>query len=283
MRRKNTLKADPKVGILKVMGTSGNGVYYAKISLGVIVLGLVRMFIHYALYQRPRLKQWVNALSASFDPLLAREPRLSFRNGKLYCMDGAHTIAAMMLKGLKTVNCMVYTNLTYQREAYNFFSWNTKFKEVKGWVNFFAREEYGDPIVGQIMDVVHSHKLTLPRDRGVAKPRHADMCNVSTLNDAYKLGGLNLLSKVCKALSCWKVNGHLAAAAKNVEIQRGLTKFLYETDASMRAVCRVLQEMSPEAIRRIAAKMPSKGRIDAPQMNMAFHSVVNTSRMMKAA
>jgi hypothetical protein len=274
--RKKTLKVDRKLGIVKVLGQKANGAWYATISL-------MAQFIYYACYQRAEDSKWVNTLAKAFDPRKASEPRLSLRNNKLYCIDGRQTIAAMLKRGLKTVECIVFNDLTYTKEAEYFFDWNTQFKEMAGWVNFYARVEASDPVTKTMIDIAHKHKLTLPRDRGVDKPRHADIANVSTLNESYRKGGFALLAKVCKVLACWKENGHVAKAAKDVALLRGLVKYLQETKNSMASILRVLRHLKPEVIRQIAADMPSKGRIDATQMKMAFEAVVSSGQMMKAA
>lgn len=72
-------------------------------------------------YQRPLSTRRVQAIANQWDETLANEPKLSFRDGKYYCFDGQHTIAARKLRnGGKDldIRAKVYTGLTYEEEAW---------------------------------------------------------------------------------------------------------------------------------------------------------------------
>ena len=59
----------------------------------------------------------------SFDPRLANEVKVSFRDGKFYVFDGAHTLSALKrIHGEDSfmVDCKVYYGLSYEDEAYLF-------------------------------------------------------------------------------------------------------------------------------------------------------------------
>lgn len=74
-------------------------------------------------YQRKIDTARVDRIVESFDPRLANEVKVSFRDGKFFVFDGAHTLSA--LKRIHTeesfmVDCKVYYGLSYEDEAYLF-------------------------------------------------------------------------------------------------------------------------------------------------------------------
>lgn len=71
-------------------------------------------------YQRKIDKEKVRHIVSEFDERIANEPKLSFRDGKYYCFDGQHTIAARKAlnkgKNLDIV-CKVFYDLDQSQEA----------------------------------------------------------------------------------------------------------------------------------------------------------------------
>ena len=74
-------------------------------------------------YQRKIDSARVERIVNSFDPRLANEVKVSFRDGKFYVFDGAHTLSALKrIHGGDSfmVDCKVYYGLSYEDEAYLF-------------------------------------------------------------------------------------------------------------------------------------------------------------------
>ena len=74
-------------------------------------------------YQRKIDAARVERIVNSFDPRLANEVKVSFRDGKFYVFDGAHTLSALKrIHGEEAfmVDCKVYYGLSYEDEAYLF-------------------------------------------------------------------------------------------------------------------------------------------------------------------
>ena len=66
-------------------------------------------------------------IAADFNEYVANEPKVSFRNGKYYVVDGQHTIEGRILRnGGKDlpILCKVYTGLTMEQEALFFAEQN---------------------------------------------------------------------------------------------------------------------------------------------------------------
>lgn len=72
------------------------------------------------LYQRGVQRKRVEMIAADFNEYVANEPKVSFRNGRYYVVDGQHTIEGRILRnGGKDlpILCKVYTGLTMEQEA----------------------------------------------------------------------------------------------------------------------------------------------------------------------
>lgn len=71
-------------------------------------------------YQKPLDDKRAAKIASNYDPNIANEPKVSYRNGKYYLFDGQHTVAALILrngnKHLK-ITCKVYHDLTVEEEA----------------------------------------------------------------------------------------------------------------------------------------------------------------------
>ena len=75
----------------------------------------------------------VERIVNSFDPRLANEVKVSFRDGKFYVFDGAHTLSALKrIHGEDSfmVDCKVYYGLSYEDEAYLFALQSGESKDV---------------------------------------------------------------------------------------------------------------------------------------------------------
>ena len=84
-------------------------------------------------YQRKIDAARVERIVNSFDPRLANEVKVSFRDGKFYVFDGAHTLSALKrIHGEEAfmVDCKVYYGLSYEDEAYLFALQSGESKDV---------------------------------------------------------------------------------------------------------------------------------------------------------
>ena len=84
-------------------------------------------------YQRKIDSARVERIVNSFDPRLANEVKVSFRDGKFYVFDGAHTLSALKrIHGEDSfmVDCKVYYGLSYEDEAYLFALQSGESKDV---------------------------------------------------------------------------------------------------------------------------------------------------------
>ena len=79
------------------------------------------------IYQRGVQRKRVELIATDFNEYVANEPKISFRNGKYYVVDGQHTIEARILRNggrALPILCKVYTGMTMQQEALLFAEQN---------------------------------------------------------------------------------------------------------------------------------------------------------------
>ena len=73
------------------------------------------------IYQRGVERKRVELIARDFNEYIVNEPKVSFRNGRYYVMDGQHTIeGCILLNGGedRPILCKVYTGLTMEQEAH---------------------------------------------------------------------------------------------------------------------------------------------------------------------
>lgn len=81
--------------------------------------------IKYADYQRELKHSKVKQIVENFIPEIATPPLISFRRGEFWCVDGQHTIKALIEMGYKEITCRILTGLTYEEECLRFVIINT--------------------------------------------------------------------------------------------------------------------------------------------------------------
>lgn len=79
------------------------------------------------IYQRGVERKRVELIARDFNEYIVSEPKVSFRNGRYYVMDGQHTIeGCILLNGGedRPILCKVYTGLTMEQETLLFAEQN---------------------------------------------------------------------------------------------------------------------------------------------------------------
>lgn len=246
--------------------------------------------IEFAYYQRPRSKGHIKKICGCFKSYTTRPITLSYRDGKFWCVDGGHTLQAMLEKGCSTSAATVVTKLEYFEEANMFADLNSVPKKVGGWDKFKASRDGNNPVYAKILEVLTLHNLTTPLHPDVHKNSHADVTCCGAMLECFNKGGSPLLHKLCTVLNrAWRVehgpanDRPMKSEAKVLDILRGLINFLNEnpvlTDDNLVAV---LKSIGPERLRSMANSMPSRGRIDHKQIKLALESVFKLSDRIAA-
>ena len=99
------------------------------------------------IYQRGVQRKRVELIAADFNEYVANEPKISFRNGKYYVVDGQHTIEARILRNggrALPILCKVYTGLTMEQEALLFAEQNGHAAPLSAGIKLRAKVVGGD-------------------------------------------------------------------------------------------------------------------------------------------
>ena len=99
------------------------------------------------LYQRGVEHKRVELIARDFNEYIVNEPKVSFRNGRYYVMDGQHTIeGCILLNGGedRPILCKVYTGLTMEQEALLFAEQNGHAAPLSAGIKLRAKVVGGD-------------------------------------------------------------------------------------------------------------------------------------------
>ena len=99
------------------------------------------------IYQRGVERKRVELIARDFNEYIVNEPKVSFRNGRYYVMDGQHTIeGCILLNGGedRPILCKVYTGLTMEQEALLFAEQNGHSAPLSAGIKLRAKVVGGD-------------------------------------------------------------------------------------------------------------------------------------------
>ena len=99
------------------------------------------------IYQRGIERKRVELIARDFNEYIVNEPKVSFRNGRYYVMDGQHTIeGCILLNGGedRPILCKVYTGLTMEQEALLFAEQNGHAAPLSAGIKLRAKVVGGD-------------------------------------------------------------------------------------------------------------------------------------------
>ena len=99
------------------------------------------------IYQRGVERKRVELIARDFNEYIVNEPKVSFRNGRYYVMDGQHTIEGCILRNGgedRPILCKVYTGLTMEQEALLFAEQNGHAAPLSAGIKLRAKVVGGD-------------------------------------------------------------------------------------------------------------------------------------------
>ena len=99
------------------------------------------------IYQRGVERKRVELIARDFNEYIVNEPKVSFRNGRYYVMDGQHTIeGCILLNGGedRPILCKVYTGLTMEQETLLFAEQNGHAAPLSAGIRLRAKVVGGD-------------------------------------------------------------------------------------------------------------------------------------------
>ena len=200
-------------------------------------------------YQRELNEGRVAKIVASFNELVANEPKVSFRNGRYYIFDGQHTVAArIVLNGNKDlpILCKVYHGLTEQDEALLFATQNgeeskpTSGERMRAWIYG------GDDDAIAFRDATESTGITL--ELGKSHCKYHLVC-VNAAFDLYRKVGEDLYTDALNIIvEAW--NGDVDSM--KVEVLNAICRFirLYHNVYDRERLIWKLKAVSPKLLRQ---------------------------------
>ena len=200
-------------------------------------------------YQRTVNQPNVKYIKENYEVELVNPIKVSLRNGKYYVFDGQHTLAVLIeMFGEKCiVPCIIYTGLTYEREAMLFA------KQDDGKKKLYSREILKGKLEGNDKEIVEFTKICT--DLGFTcnfKPNaNAPLVigNYQYMVECYRKKGKDHLVEL---LTIIKTAYPDEASAMSNDFIKGLDMFitLYRGEYSIRDLVMRLQKYNPLVIVR---------------------------------
>ncbi|WP_181273555.1 ParB/RepB/Spo0J family partition protein [Brevibacterium oceani] len=151
-----------------------------------LIIGLPLTLLHMSqvdvardVYQRELREDHAKKITDNFDPCLYRYPIISRRpDGKMYIIDGQHTITAAARKGYTYFRAVVIDVADVEREAKLFEAYNTMGKRLGPQDLYKARIGWNDPISTRIESVYAEFGFT-----GLGNRLHS----IRAITETYKI------------------------------------------------------------------------------------------------
>ena len=234
-------------------------------------------------YQRKLSQSHVSRIKSDehFEHRAARNPVLSFRNGKLWVPDGQHTIEALVKRGTNEAICDVHYGLTYEDEARLFHILNDSRRRPNNWTSFKAAFQGNCPVERRIIEIVEEVGLTTPIHVDYREAELRSTHLLRSLLDRSHKGNYKHAVRFCTILKrtypTSKTDRRVQEAARKLEFLRGLNLFLIANQSiDTDVIVRKLSKKSAGAVidlSLVIAGKSSKARADARQISEALHEV----------
>ena len=210
------------------------------------------------IYQRGVERKRVELIARDFNEYIVNEPKVSFRNGRYYVMDGQHTIeGCILLNGGedRPILCKVYTGLTMEQEALLFAEQNGHSAPLSAGIKLRAKVVGGDAPSKAFVAATNRVGLSLNYDS-----MQLSDYRISCVGTALKLYDQLGEEIYCEALrhivAAWEGRPDSFRAA----VLRGVMYFvqLYHGQYSAERLVRALGGVHPMELYRISRDNPAK-------------------------
>lgn len=201
-------------------------------------------------YQRPVNQKNVKAIKDGYVKELVNPVKVSLRNGKYFVFDGQHTLTVLteMFGEHCIVPCLVYTGMTYEREA-ELFALQDQFKrKLNAREQYKALYESDDDDIKRFVKVCEDAGFTCNFRGGSSAP--LKILNVKYMYETvYKKRGEKQLSRILRII---KSSYPDEKDAMNDAIIKGIDIFttLYDGEFLENSLVDNLKKTSPVVIMR---------------------------------
>ena len=212
--------------------------------------------IYKANYQRETSAGRVKRIAETWKEDVANFPKVSYRDGKYWVFDGAHTLAARKLRnGNKDllVECKVYRGLTYNEEAELFVLQNGISKGVEANAKLKALYEKGDVDVREFKKEMEDLGIIIDFSKS------SGFNKIVCVNTAFKLYSSRSSSRVFKkAIELIKYSWGGMPSSFQKEVIIGMDMFVdtYSGMFKENALTSALSKYNPETIKAAAKSIP---------------------------
>ena len=210
------------------------------------------------IYQRGVQRKRVELIAADFNEYVANEPKISFRNGKYYVVDGQHTIEARILRNggrALPILCKVYTGMTMQQEALLFVEQNGHSAPLSAGIKLRAKVAGDDA----------PSKEFLAATNRVGLAFNYDSLQLSDYRISCVGTALKLYNEMGEKIYCETLRLIVAAwdgkpDSFRASVLRGMMHFveLYHGEFSEERLVRALGSVHPMEIYRVGRDNPAK-------------------------
>ena len=209
-------------------------------------------------YQRALHPARVARIAKEFDERVANEPKISFRDGHYYVMDGQHTIeGCILLNGGedRPILCKVYTGLTMEQEALLFAEQNGHAAPLSAGIKLRAKVVGGDAPSKAFVAATNRAGLSLNYD-SMQLSDYRIGCVGTALKLYDQLGEEIYCEALRHIVEAWEGKPDSFRAA----VLRGVMYFvqLYHGQYSEERLVRALSGVHPMELYRISRDNPAK-------------------------
>lgn len=230
-------------------------------------------------YQRETDTRRINQIVREFNPCLVNAVKVSCRDGRYYCFDGAHTI--QVLKRIHKnndcmVECKVFYGLTWLDEVNLFIAQNGKNRVVNMNDKFRAMYNSGDKEVVRMVN--DAEKLGIRIDFRQGKGDNKIVC-LSTLSKIFTSVPEDDYIEI---LSIVKETWGGASDSFSNEILSGMHIFYmtYKNMITRKEVIKKLSRVSPQVITREGKSSMSPGKVKyARQILQSYNQGRSNNRL----
>mgnify|MGYP000755317024 CR=1 FL=1 len=212
------------------------------------------------IYQRGVERKRVELIARDFNEYIVNEPKVSFRNGRYYVMDGQHTIeGCILLNGGedRPILCKVYTGLTMEQEALLFAEQNGFSAPLTAGIKLRAKVVGGDAISKAFLAATNRVGLDFNYDS-----LQLSDYRISCVGTALKLYNQMGEKIYCEALRLIVAAWEGKPDSFRASVLRGMMHFveLYHGEFNEERLLRALRSIHPVDIYRIGQDDPAKLR-----------------------
>jgi hypothetical protein len=158
-------------------------------------------------YQRPCRPAHVKQIINSHDERCQRPLLLSYREGKLWVIDGQHTLKAAIQLDHRFAEADVLLGLTVKEEAEMFSLLNENQKAMAAWDKFRAGLVAENVMYVGIAELLDKYGMSTPLN--TARDCDCDIVSASALVMTWKHYRASGTQRMLDALTAWKIEGRM--------------------------------------------------------------------------